>query len=205
MASKIDLTELEADLLAELFNIGVGRAADSLSRMVNQEVKLSVPSVEFRSVREMADYLGGDNIICSVSQNMTGEFDARSMLLFPEDNSMEVVRLLMGDHLSDELVADMQEEALNEIGNIVLNACIGSIATTLDKQFDVGLPEFEADIPMNLLSSSVSSEADGVLLIRINMDLSESNVKGYLAFLLGPASQENLRRSLKTLLEKFGA
>jgi hypothetical protein len=72
-------------------------------------------------------------------------------------------------------------------------------------QFDVGLPEFEADIPMNLLSSSVSSEADGVLLIRINMDLSESNVKGYLAFLLGPASQENLRRSLKTLLEKFGA
>ncbi|MBT7044833.1 MAG: chemotaxis protein CheC [Gammaproteobacteria bacterium] len=205
MASKIDLTELEADLLAELFNIGVGRAADSLSRMVNQEVKLSVPSVEFRSVREMADYLGGDNIICSVSQNMTGEFDARSMLLFPEDNSMEVVRLLMGDHLSDELVADMQEEALNEIGNIVLNACIGSIATTLDKQFDVGLPEFEADIPMNLLSSSVSSEADGVLLIRINMDLSESNVKGYLGFLLGPASQENLRRSLKTLLEKFGA
>jgi chemotaxis protein CheC len=119
MASKIDLTELEADLLAELFNIGVGRAADSLSRMVNQEVKLSVPSVEFRSVREMADYLGGDNIICSVSQNMTGEFDARSMLLFPEDNSMEVVRLLMGDHLSDELVADMQEEALNEIGNTI--------------------------------------------------------------------------------------
>ncbi len=205
MVSKITLTELEADLLAELFNIGVGRAADSLSRMVNQEVKLSVPSVEFRSVREMADYLGGDNIICSVSQNMTGEFDARSMLLFPEENSMEVVRLLMGDHLSDELVADMQEEALNEIGNIVLNACIGSIATTLDKQFDVGLPEFESDIPMNLLSSSVSSEADGVLLIRINMDLSESNVKGFLAFLLGPSSQENLQQSLKTLLEKFGA
>ena len=205
MVNEIVLNELEADLLAELFNIGVGRAADSLSRMVNQEVTLSVPSVEFRSVREMADYLGGDNVICSVSQNMTGAFDARSMLLFPEENSMEVVRLLMGDHLSDELVADLQEEALNEIGNIVLNACIGSIATTLDKQFDVGLPQFESDIPMNLLSSSVSSEADGVLLIRINMDLSESNVKGYLAFLLGPASQESLQRSLKVLLEKFGA
>ncbi len=204
MPSEIILTELEADLLAELFNIGVGRAADSLSRMVNQEISLSIPSVEFRTVKEMADYLGGDNIICCVSQNMTGEFDARSMLLFPEENSMEVVRLLMGDQISDELVADMQEEALNEIGNIVLNACIGSIATTLNKQFNVGLPEFESDIPMNLLTSSVSSKSDGVLLIRINMELSESNVKGYLAFLIGPPSQEDLKKNLKILLEKFG-
>ncbi len=203
MANAIVLTEIEADLLAELFNIGVGRAADSLSRMVDQEVSLSVPSVEFRSVREMADYLGGDNIICSVSQQMTGEFDARSMLLFPEKNSMEVVRLLMGDTLSDELVAEMQEEALNEIGNIVLNACIGSIASSLDKQFDVGLPAFESDKPLKLLTSAVTSEDDGVLLIRINMELRESSIKGYLAFLLGPASQESLRKSLQIMLEKF--
>jgi len=128
---------------------------------------------------------------------MTGAFDAHSML-FPEENSMEVVRLLMGSHLSDELVADMQEEALIEIGNIVLNACIGSIATTLGKQFDVGLPVFESGKPMDLLSASVTSKADGVLLIRINMELSNSKVKGYLAFLLGPTSQENLQKSLKT-------
>ena len=203
MVKEVVLSELEADLLAELFNIGVGRAADSLSRMVNQEVKLSVPSVEFRTVRAMAEFLGGDNIICSVSQQMTGEFDARSMLLFPEKNSMEVVRLLMGDNLSDELVAEMQEEALNEIGNIVLNACIGSIASSLDKQFDVGLPSFEADKPMQLLTSAVTSKDDGVLLIRINMELSQSAINGYLAFLLGPASQENLRKSLMIMLEKF--
>lgn len=203
MVKKIVLTDLEADFLAELFNIGVGRAADSLSRMVDQEVKLSVPSVEFRSVHEMADYLGGDNIICSVSQLMTGEFDARSMLLFPEKNSMEVVRLLMGSDLSDELVAEMQEEALNEIGNIVLNACIGAIAASLGKQFDVGLPTFEAGKPLNLLTSAVASKDDGVLLIRINMELSESSIKGYMAFLLGPALQENLRKSLQIMLKKI--
>ncbi len=205
MIEAIDLDELESDLLAELFNIGVGKAADSLSRMVNQEVKLSVPAVEFRTIRDMADFLGGDSTICSVSQNMRGAFDARSMLMFPEENSMEVVRQLMGNHLSDELVADMQEEALSEIGNIVLNACIGSIATTLDHKFDVDLPEFDQGKPMDLLSTTESAEDEGVLLIRIHMELSECAVKGYLAFLLGPTSQDNLQKALKTMLEKFAS
>jgi len=57
MANEIVHDELESDLLAELFNIGVGRAADSLSRMVNQEVKISVPSVEFRSVKKWQSFL----------------------------------------------------------------------------------------------------------------------------------------------------
>ncbi len=202
MTEALELDELESDLLAELFNIGVGKAADSLSRMVNQEVLLSVPFVEFRSLESMADYLGGESVICSVSQNMRGCFDARSLLMFPEANSMEVVRQLMGKHLSDELVADMQEEALNEIGNIVLNACIGSIATSLNQKFDVGLPQFDRGKPMNLLTSSVSDE-DTVLLIRIHMELSECAVKGYLAFLLDPSSQDHLQDALKIMLEEF--
>mgnify|MGYP000203311149 CR=1 FL=1 len=130
MSRLFHLTELETDLLTELFNIGVGKAADSLSRMVNQTVKLSVPQVHIRSIESMVCYLGGDIQMCSVSQEMRGCFDGRSMLIFHEKNSMEVVRQLMGNNLPDEMIIEMQEEALNEIGNIVLNACIGTIATS---------------------------------------------------------------------------
>ncbi|MCP3688498.1 MAG: chemotaxis protein CheC [Gammaproteobacteria bacterium] len=203
MDEAFNLDELESDLLAELFNIGVGKAADSLSRMVNQEVRLSVPLVEFKAITDMVDYLGRDSVICSVSQNMRGSFDARSMLMFQKDSSLEVVRQLMGDHLSDELVADMQEEALSEIGNIVLNACIGSIAHTLDNKFAVDLPEFDQGKPMDLLSSVNATDDEGVLLIRIHMDLSECAVRGYLVFLLGQASQGNLLKALRDMLEKF--
>ncbi len=196
-------SELETDLLAELFNIGVGTAADSLSRMVNQVVKLSVPSVEFRTINDMSDYLGGDIEICSVSQEMRGAFDARSMLFFHEESSMEVVRQLMGSHLPDEMVAEMQEEALNEIGNIVLNACIGSVASSFDQSFEVGLPVFQKGKPYQLLTPSASSKDGSVLLIRIHMELTDCAVKGYLAFLLGQTSQENLHNSLKVMLDKF--
>lgn len=116
---------------------------------------------------------------------------------------MEVVRQLMGSHLSDELIAEMEEEALNEIGIIILNACIGAIATALDKKFDVELPIFERGSPMGLLKPPDSSEGNGILLIRIRMDLSECKVNGYLAFILGPTSQKNLQESLKIMIEKI--
>jgi chemotaxis protein CheC len=201
--STFQLSDLETNLLAELFNIGVGKAADSLSKVVNQEVKLSVPVVEIKTIKIMAEYLGGNTEICSVSQDMRGNFDARSMLMFHEENSMDVVRQLMGSNLPDEMVAEMQEEALIEIGNIVLNACIGAIASSLEQEFEVDLPIFQQGKPLELLPPSTTPEDSSVLLIRINMELTDCAIKGYLAFLLEPKSQKNLHDSLKVMLEKF--
>lgn len=202
MIERFELSDLEADLLVELFNIGVGRAAGSLSRMVNQEIKLSVPSVEFCSTQEVTEFLGGQSIYCSVSQTITGAFDAKSMLLFLDENGKEVVRQLLGSHLSEELITEMQEDALNEIGNIVLNACIGAIATNLDIEFEVALPVFEKGDPMTLLMPSSPTDNDIVLLIKIQMHLSECEINGFLVFMLGPSSQQDLQKSLNIMLEK---
>ena len=41
------LNELQLDALGEIFNIGVGRAASSLSLIVNDAVQLTAPSTGF--------------------------------------------------------------------------------------------------------------------------------------------------------------
>lgn len=204
MDNKPKLSELEEDLLGELFNLGVGRAANSLSKMVNQEVKLSVPHVKFVGQQEMEDYLGSNSQICAVGQVMHGPFDAQSLLLFPEKSSMEVVRKMLGEHLSDELIAEMQQEALTEIGNIVLNACIGAISNSMKKIITVELPHFFLDTPNRLLSDYLTTENDVVLLITIDMTLSESEVTGYMAFILGPFSLQKLQKSLQEILSGIG-
>ncbi len=203
MPNAFKLSELETDLLGELFNIGVGRAAGSLSKMLDQTVALSVPSVEFVTVTEMSTALDSTTSVCSIAQNMKGAFDARSLLMFPEESGMEVVRQMMGRNLSDELIAELREEALSEIGNIVLNAFIGTIGTTLKEKIDVGLPEFKVGHLEELLSPSVSSDTDSILLVYITMELRESKIKSYLVFLLGPSSQEDLQKHLKVMLEKI--
>ena len=52
------LTELQHDALVEMFNQGVGQAAAAMSRIVNEEVTMSVPMVLFQSRSEVAKTLG---------------------------------------------------------------------------------------------------------------------------------------------------
>lgn len=200
MNNPLNLSDLEQDLLTELFNIGVGKAAASLSQMVSQEIILSVPTVEFTKSSAMIDLLHNNKSVVSITQFIKGSFDAKSMLLFPDNGGMEVVRQMLGTHLSDEAIADLQEEALTEIGNIVLNACIGAISTSMNTTFHVEIPKFHESAPEQLLEINNLLENDTILLININMKLKESNVEGYLAFIFSTESLKKLHSSLTKLI-----
>ena len=199
MPKSIELTELELDLLTEMFNLGVGKAASALSTMVKQEIQLSVPHIEFLSVAELALKLGSDTTICSVSQSLSGPFSAQSMLLFPEENSLEIVRQLLGQDLPDETISELQQEAFSEIGNIVLNACISSFAEAIDAEFIINLPVFELSKPLDLLNVS-ENKNETALFIRIDLTLSASEITGYMAFLMGALSLEQLKEVLTKML-----
>lgn len=204
MASITQFNELELDLLSEMFNLGVGKAASSLSQMVKQEVKLSIPTVEFVSAEDVSKLLGIEQDICSVSQKMDGSFSANSMLLFPESSSLEVVRKMLGGALSDEMVAELQQEAFSEIGNVVLNACIGSIAEMLNTDFQVALPRFQIAQTIDLLHSEMVNAGDYIMLIKIEMVLADSEIGGYMLFLLEPESMDALQDCLKRILQSIG-
>ena len=198
MTKPPQLNDLENDFLSEIFNIGVGNAAASLSLMVNQPIKLSVPELTFLSSEDLIELLGRQDLLCSVSQKMSGPFTAQSLLLFPEYDSLEIVRKMLGEHLSDESIAELQNEAMSEIGNIVLNACIGSLSQTLGENFKIDLPEFERSTPGVILESKNLDTRELILFIRIELTLSESKISGYLAFLLGFESFSVLHENIKT-------
>jgi len=202
MANTIVLSALEQDLLTEIFNLGVGKAAAALSKMVKQEIKLSVPYIEFLDVSDLAEKLGADNSVCSVSQVMEGPFTAQSMLLFPEKNSLEIVRHLLGHNLPDDTILELQQEAFSEIGNIVLNACIGAFSDALSSEFKVDLPIFELSRPRELFNPNEVNH-DTALFIHINLTLSTSEITGYMAFLMGSLSLKRLKEALSNILSNL--
>lgn len=195
----MSFSELEEDFLLEIFNIGVGRAASSLSQMVQQEIILSVPKVEMITLSQLADTIGTEQQISVVSQHISGKFEAESLLLFPKDASMQIVRLMLEDQLAEETIKELHQEGFSEVGNIVLNACIGSLASTINEQFDIALPDYEQGAAKDVLAVGQHGE-DSVLFIRINLRLSESDVEGFLAFLLNSQSLDKLLLLLKTLV-----
>src|SRR6201992_1271718 len=126
--SSVPLNELELDALTELVNIGVSNAATSLREMVGREILLSVPKVELIARDAAVAMQSGSETarLVAVHQVFEGDITGRAMLIFPETNSLELVRAVTGGELSLEDIIELEQEALAETGNVILNGCLAT-------------------------------------------------------------------------------
>lgn len=201
----INLTELQRDALLEIFNIGVGNAANSMSLLIDQEIRLSVPKLEI-VLKDHADILSSfipNQRICAVSQDFTGPLDARAFLVFPEGKTHEIVRRMLGEMVSAAELNTMEEEALSEIGNIVLNACISSMSNLLQSNFASSLPSYHLGTALEMLSSNREDGDQFLLLLHIDFSMPKEDIDGYLIFLLSLQSFNELIKKVDLFLSRI--
>lgn len=198
------LNELENDLLTEAFNLGMGKAAAALSEMVREEVSLSVPEISFMSKADavLALERSSPGNMSGVSQKFNGLFNGEAILLFPEEKSLELVRLLLQDTVPLENLTELEEEALTEIGNIILNAGLSSLADLFKLEIQTDLPEFRKGSCQHILyvNESITKNEDEVLLLRVDFKLEKHAVNGYVIFLLDAQSSQKLIEKINQFL-----
>lgn len=201
----MSLNELQHDALGEIFNIGVGRAAASLSQIVSDEVLLSAPEVMVVHREQAAKVLLGAelNQFSTVSQSFSGPFDAQAMLVFPESNALEIVRLMVGPHMSIEELSEFEQEAMCEIGNIILNACMSSLADIFHIRFESTLPLHRFGDTYNLPILD-GDEEQMVLLLQVDMIISQQRIQGHILFLLSVPSMSALLDHIDRYLSSQG-
>lgn len=195
------LSELELDALTEVVNIGVSRAATSLRDMVGEQVFLSVPSVAITSPMRAAELLGRreSSVLIAVRQGFEGEFSGAALLIFPEKNSLQLVRIIAGGDLSLEDILELEQEALAEIGNVILNGCMATIANLLNRRLVISLPEILTGSAVDLFHNRPSLLQEVVLFIHIDFSVKGHELSGYLAMVMDVPSLE----ALKLLVDEF--
>src|SRR5580692_5644893 len=116
ITAESELTDDERDALAEIANMGVSRAATSLRKMVGEQVLLSVPAVNIVTRQEASVLVGGggEAKLVAVQQSFDGPFAGSALLIFPAAQSLELVRLIVGEEHSLEDIIDLEQEALAE-------------------------------------------------------------------------------------------
>lgn len=189
------LTELHLDALTEVFNVGAGRAAASLSEIVGDEVKLSVPSIEIKKTSESDASIITLNStkFGAVSQRFSGPFDAEAVLLFTEDHALEIVRDMMGSQMSIEELAEFEQEAMCELGNIILNACLSAMADMLQISLDSSLPSYKIATSEEIFRGiSNITDQPYILVLHIDLTIEKRHSEGHLIFLLSSMSLRNL-------------
>lgn len=201
------LTELELDALTELVNLGVSKAATGLREMVREEILLSVPKVNIVSRDEAIAYLSEreKKRLIAVHQDFEGDINGRALLIFPEAKSMELVRAIVGGDLPLEELIELEQEALAETGNVILNSCLGTIANNLQRSLRISLPEvIHGDGAEFFTHASSGQFGDHVLFIYINFAVRERDIRGYIAMLLDLPSLGVLRELLESFIERTG-
>jgi chemotaxis protein CheC len=204
----LTLDELERDALTELVNIGVSRAAASLRKMVNKQVLLSVPSVEVVSPAAAAALIGqreSDDLV-AIRQEFAGAFSGQALLIFPEDNSLELVRAIVGDEVEAAEVASLKDEALAETGNVILNGCLGTIVNMLNQSLQMSLPKVLYGDGRVLFSVDTQPDTDGlVLFLYIDFSVRDRNIRGYIAMIMDLPSLAVLKKLLGEFIARVTA
>ena len=199
------LDELELDALTEMVNIGVNRSAASLREMVGEQVHLSVPRVALVSREKAIATLGEGNpdTLVGVHQVFEGDIVGRALLIFPDTKSLELVRAVAGPELSLEEIIELEHEALAEIGNVILNGCLATMANMLQRSLKMSLPEIlrgEASRFFNLAPPPEAGEV--VMLLYIDFALRSRDIRGYIAMLMDMPSLAAMKVMLRDFIER---
>jgi len=206
MAHDVALTDIERDALTELVNIGVSRAASSLRKMIGEEVLLSVPSVEIMPPQEAARLIGEretDGLV-AIQQQFEGAFSGRALLIFPEATSMDLVRAIIGSDVPSDQIAEFEQEALAETGNVILNGCLATMANMLKQSLTISLPEVLRGDGPGLFALPPERSAQGlVLFLYINFSVRNRDIRGYIAMLMDLPSLTALKMLIADFIDRI--
>jgi len=196
----MELTITHQDTLTELINIGYGRAAAALSELTGRRIILEVPRVAVYPIQEVNDALNDvlDGEVASVHQVFSGPVSGNALLLLDKDAAMLLNSLLLDSNSSGQMLA-AEREALVEVGNIVLNACLGVFGNLLHVQVTFAVPRLHLESVDGVLKSiSVrSEELQYALMVHTRFSVRGSDVSGYLVILLGITSFTRLLAELE--------
>jgi chemotaxis protein CheC len=175
------------DALRELVNIGVGRAACSISELCSREVGINVPKLEFCDFDEPAQLLDlqrGSTL--RVSQGFSGVLAGHALLVLNEHGARRMAGLLLGSDFSPDALHENEQAALLELGNIIMGGVIGNLADQLGHAVNYELPQLQLrgiDGFVDLISDLVEPRTSRVLLMQASLSIAAENISGYLVLL----------------------
>lgn len=195
----MQFSDFEKDALCEIFNISVSQAAAAMSEIVQQKISMTVPRVEVCDISKAKTFLDQGYDICGIAQHFRSTFSGKAILIFPEHRSLELVRLMVGVDTPMTQVTELEQDALAEIGNIVLNACLASLSTMFDQRFDLDIPQLVFGDSCAVLSDY--SEDNVLILLQIKLYLEERELEGSIVFVVNLQSLQALQHSVQFFLK----
>jgi chemotaxis protein CheC len=185
------------DAFSEIINIGMGRAASQLNQMVSSKVLLQVPKVEIISLREITSYIGkfGNEELFDVGLTLTGDISGTASLFFLPVDASKLVSLLTRQPLDSPDLDTLRMEVLNEVGNIMINSVVGSIANMCHFRLNYSIPTCKEGTIVEILG--VAKNENMAVIIHTTFTIDDHQIEGNLLLVFNLDAIDNLVKSLE--------
>jgi chemotaxis protein CheC len=195
------LTEKQRDALSEVINIAFARTAASLSELSGHRVLLDAPGVEVVAIDELPAALGTfiQEEIISVHQIFSGPVAGDALLMLNHGGAITLTDLLCEYRVPSKKLDASACEALTEVGNILLNACLGVFGNLLHVHVSFSMPRLHLEHLDQLIRSVTvgTEELRYAVVVSAAFRIRENSVSGYLAIVLGVSSLDRLVRAIE--------
>ena len=193
----MDLSLAQSDALVELINIGYGRAAGALSELTGYRIALEVPRVSMHELGELApkleDVIAGE--VATVNQMFSGPISGNAMLVLDAPSALVLTELLTDVRSASGTLDVSAREIITEVGNILLNACLGVFGNLLQVHVSFAVPRLRVESIQHILESVELDAGERLrygLMVHTRFRLRDSNVSGYFVIILGLTSLERM-------------
>jgi chemotaxis protein CheC len=104
-----------------------------------------------------------------------------------------LVRVVGGRALTLEDIVDLEDEALAETGNIILNSWVATLANLLKRGLKMSLPVVVRGDGRHIFETAGQQQSNLVLFLHIRFEISKKEIRGYVALLMDIPSLDELR------------
>ena len=197
----MELTVLQRDALTELINIGFGRAAASLSRITGYRVLLDVPNVAVYPMDQLQGVLATmvHGEVATVHQVFTGPVAGDAFLALDARAAALLKELLTNEPALPLRLDASTQEVVTEVGNVLLNACLGTFGNLLKVHVSFSVPKLSID-SLGFVLDSVTvgqQELRYALVVHAGLRLREGTVRSYLIIVLSVSSLDALVQAVE--------
>jgi chemotaxis protein CheC len=197
----MNLTNIELDALTELFNVGLHRAAASLSSLTGQRIKVDMPRLWISTMVEAEERLLSlmASELATVHQNFGGAVAGDAALLMEYDKAALLANLMTaGSAANGGRLNESAREVLAEVGNVVLGGCLSSFGDMLNMPVSFSVPRIQVD-SLHMILRSMHNESPHeqyAVIAATQFRLSELAVDGYLIVVVGARSLSAINTAL---------
>ncbi|MBF0125660.1 MAG: hypothetical protein HQM02_00460 [Magnetococcales bacterium] len=183
------LDEAEEDAFKELYSLSFGKAASTLSEMLDTEVFLSLPQFSMLSRQSLVEYVRSlhGSLVNLVSMPYRFVFSpddtipGMAVLLIRSSAVASFLEALYGTPMPEDMANIVEAEAMSLTGDVLLYTCVSSLSAFFSSEIDSEKPKFFKGIPDDLPGHLAFVDApDQLLLLRVDFHLQDREVAGSL-------------------------